>query len=377
MPGFSELTAVTLAEIWPRKLRDNFFRTAPFLAYLRRNRLKSYPGGAFMQQPGLYAPLKGGAYAQGDTFNLAKPATIDATAFDPKYYYVNVTEYLEEIGTQAKGPMNVVNLVEAHLDNSMKTLNAILNIALWRHGQGSASTITDNRVTQINGMSEALNNGVDNSWDGNVFPTYGTKTRGSGVVGTGLNSVPKWFGDTAGNTGTITYNNLLEMYTAAGQRGVFPDLGISNAAVWNFMLERIQPQQRFMELGTDPVFWGAQAIKLMTVSFLVDAYAPSAVYGINDPDLGNYLTSTFTSVASPTAASGLPSSTTVTVGEVLALLNTQQWDFRMSDNPLYQFGWTGFKVAQNSTMVAGQSLAAANFPCGSPWGSNHAYGIGS
>src|SRR5580765_8321376 len=129
MPGFSELTAVTLAEIWPRKLRDNFFRTAPFLAYLRRNRLKSYPGGAFMQQPGLYAPLKGGSYAQGDTFNLAKPQTIDATAFDPKYYYVNVTEYLEEIGTQAKGPLNIVPLVESHLANSMKTLNAILNIA--------------------------------------------------------------------------------------------------------------------------------------------------------------------------------------------------------------------------------------------------------
>jgi len=377
MPGFSELTAVTTAEIWPRKLRDNFFRTAPFLAYLRRNLLKPFAGGSFMQQPGLYAPLKGGSYAQGDTFNLAKPQTMDATAFDPKTYYVNDTEYLEEIGISAKGPTNVVNLVESHLDNAMKTLNAIINIALWRHGQASGSTISDNRVTEINGMSEALNNGTDNSWDGNVFPTYGTKTRGSGVVGTGLNSTPRWFGDAAGNTGTISYNSLLEMYTFAGQRGVFPDLGISNAAVWNFMLERIQPQQRFMELGNDAVYWGAPALKLMGCSFLVDAYAPSAVYGVNDPDLGNYLTSTFTSAAAPTAASLLPAAVTVTVGEVLALVNTRQWTFRMSDNPLYQFGWTGFKVAQNSTMVAGQSLFGGNFLSFSPWGSIHGYGIGS
>ena len=377
MPGFSELTAVTLAEIWPRVLRDNFFRAAPFISYIRRHMLKTYQGGAFMQTPGQYAPLIGGSYAQGDTFNLAKPQTLDAMAFDPKYYYVNDTEYLEEIATQATGPMNIVNLVEAHLNNAMQTLTAILDIAIWRHGQASGSNISDNRVTQINGLSEALNNGTDNSWDGNVFATYGTKTRGSGVVGTGLNSTPIWFGDASGNAGTFTYNGLLEMYTFAGQRGVFPDLGVSNAAIWNFMLERVQPQQRFekMSAGTDQ--WGARSLQLMDCNFLIDPYAPSAVYGVNDPNLGNYLTSTFTSATSPTAASKLPGATTVTVGEVIALLNTKQWAFRPTANTLFNFGFTGFKVAQNSTMVAGQTLFGGNVENFSPWGSIQGYGINS
>lgn len=376
MPGFQELTAVTLAEIWPRKLRDNFFRAAPFLAYLRRNFLKPYEGGAFMQSPFLYGALNGGPYAIGDSFNLAKPQVLDAQAFDPKFYYVNVTEYLEEIGVEAKGPMNMVNLVEAHLDTAMKTLNAILAVAVWRHGQGIASGVLDNRVTQTEGIASALNNGVDNSWDGNVFPTYGTKTRG-GAIGSALSSTPIWFGDALGNAGTLTYNGILAMYTQAAQRGPTPDLGISNAGIWNFMLERIQPQQRFIEMGTDEVYWGATALKLLNCSFLIDPYAPSALYGVNDPKLGNYLTAAFTSAASPTAASGLPAAVTCTPGEVLALLNTRHWAFRMSDNPLFQFGWTGFKVAQNSTMVAGQSLVAIQFPNYSPWGSIHGYGISS
>lgn len=376
MPSYTELLATAVQEIWPTVLVDNFFKGAPFFAYILRNMKKNFSGGAYMQFPFLYGALKGGSYAQGDVFNLTQPQIISAAAFVPKFYYANVTEYLETIGVFAKGPRQFVDLVGAHMDAAMKTINAIQAVAFWRHGQATASTVTDNRVTEINGFSEALNNGTDNSWEGNVFPTYGTQTRGSSI-GSALSSTPYFGGDSAGNAGTFTYNVITEQRTSAVRSQVQPDLAVSNKALFNFAQERIQPQQRFVEIGTDPVYWGAEAIKIGPLTWIVDDYAPSAVYGVNDPDLGNYLTSTFTSVASPTAASNLPVSTTITVAEVLGLFNTKQWYVRPSDNPLFNYGFTGFKVAQNSTMVAGQILSALNLYCLSPWGSKQLYGFSS
>ena len=93
---------------------------------------------------------------------------------------------------------------------------------------------------------------------------------------------------------------------------------------------------------------------------LKDDYFPSAKYGKNDPDLGNYLTGTYSSGTSrqdrvPTC---LPQ--THPVGEVFAWFNTKKWLLRISNSSLFGFGFTGFKPAQDNTRVVGQILAALN-----------------
>jgi hypothetical protein len=84
-PAIQELEATTKFYLWPKAVTDNFFRGAPFQAYLRQKALTTFPGGLDMRFSFTYAPMIGGAYAQGANFNITKPATITSAAFDPKF----------------------------------------------------------------------------------------------------------------------------------------------------------------------------------------------------------------------------------------------------------------------------------------------------
>ena len=202
-PILDEINLTTLAEIYPHTIEDNFFLDTPFLAYLRAKSLTDFTGGANTRFTFLYQPLIGGAYARGDNFNITKVQTLAGAVFDPKLYEVSVPEYLEDLEVLNKGPLAVFSLIDTDLANAMHTISAIIAVALQRHGQASASTVSDNRPKEINGWAEAINDGISNSWDGNVFPTYGTATR-NGVIASALNSIPYWAGTAAGGTAPIT-----------------------------------------------------------------------------------------------------------------------------------------------------------------------------
>lgn len=316
----------------------------------------------------------GSAYARGDNFNIAKRQTLAGALFDPKLYEVSVPEYLEDLEVINKGPLAVFSLIETDLANAMQTISAIIAIAIARHGQASGGAVVDNRILEVNGWSEALNDGVTNSWDGNVFTTYGTATR-NGIVGSAINSIPKWCGTAAGATAPLTYSLLEESYQTASIGREEPNLGVTNKAAYAFIKERMQVQQRFGQ-ERDPYF-GATAMKMNSANILKDDYFPSLIYGQNDPDIGSWLTANFTSSSAPATQSGLPTSTVVTPGEVFTWFNTKKWHLRITNSQLFGFGFTGFKPAQDNTRVVGQILAALNLECVSPRLQKQLYGIGS
>ena len=74
-------------------------------------------------------------------------------------------------------------------------------------------------------------------------------------------------------------------------------------------------QQRFAQ-ERDP-YWGVTGFRFNNAIFLKDDYFPSLKYGQNDPNLGNWLTSTFAYTAPATVANNFPTTNvTLTVGEV-------------------------------------------------------------
>src|SRR4029450_9141378 len=86
----------------------------------------------------------------------------------------------------------------------------------------------------------------------------------------------------------------------------------------------------------------------------------SLKFGQNDPDLGNYLTGTFVSpgtTANGGTASALsnlpPSGITVQVAEVLGMFRMSDWLFRIADNPVYGYGFSGFIPAQDNSPRVG------------------------
>lgn len=381
-PILDAVNAVTNKVIWPRQITDNFFRAIPFFTYLRDKAIMDFDGGVLMQYPFLFNSLIGGAYAPGGSFNIDRVDTIAATQFRERYYEVNVTEFKEEIQVRNKGQAAVFSLLDADLKNAMMSLTTMIAIDAWRHGQVSSSTVLDDRSLNINGISEAMNDGTVYSWDGNIFSLYGAQAR-NGAIGAALNSVPKWLGQSNGAAGKITYEQTEDMYQQSSQGNLSPDLAVTSKRGITLLKNTLQVQQIFQQ-ETDPRY-GFEGIRLNKMLITKDDYAPSAApsaggSGVNDTRLGNYLTSTITNGLTGTPAGGFPNSTaaaTLTVAEVLFMFNTDTWIFRVSTDPEFQFGWTGFKPGQDNTRVSGQSLAAVNLECVSNRLNIHGFGFNS
>ena len=371
-PTVDELNALTYYEVYPRSIEDNFFLAAPELAYFRDHCLVPFTGGSFMQAIFRYAPMIGGFYAPGANLNITKRTTIAALQFDPRYLYVSIPEYKEEIQVQNKGEYAVASLLEADMQNGVDTANGIVAVALPQSGQGA-------RSLAINGNVEIMNDGITPSYDGNVYTSYGNQPR-NGAVGSTLNSVPLWCGDALGNPGLPQYALFERAYQDATIGKKEPNLLSGNKAVIAAVKAQLQVLQRFQQ-EKDPV-WGVTGFRFNNAMVLKNDYGPSAIYGGSDPVLGSWATGTFTSPGTTanggtaSAQSNLPASgVTVTVGEVLFMYNTFDYLFRVTDNEEYGFGFSGFVPAQDNTRVVGQIKAMCNMENVSPRTQKQLYGL--
>jgi hypothetical protein len=379
-PALDELNSSTVKDLQNDIVADGIFKACPFGAYLREYALHPWNGGAFDQFDFTYAAMNWAWYARGaGAFNLAKPQTLTGATFDPKTMEVNITELMEDLYITNFGPNARISLIDTDSETAVNTMNAAFEISCFHHGQNISG---DNRQLAINGLEEVLNNGYDPSWFGHVFTTYGNQSR-TGVLkpSSAISSMSYWAGTPAGGTGMITYDFLLQKYLACLRTGDprgagYPNLIISNLPAFGFMLSRIQAAQQFRQ-ERDPV-WGVETFKLMNAHVLPCNYAPSLIAGVNDPVLGNYLTSTVsTSGLSLTTQGGWPSSTTCTIGEVIFILNTGTFRLRPVAQGPFSGEFKPFIMAAENTKISGQFLLGVILECLSPWNDCAISGIGS
>lgn len=373
-PSFDQLSATTLADLKDEIVTDNFFVDSTTLRKMRLSgALDDYTGGLFMQEPFQYDRLNGGAIAPGTDVLVSQKQILAATAFAPKLYEIAIGLNLFQLGVVNSGPAAKVKIIDAYMTNAVQSLNTDLGIDVFRHGQNLAG---QNRLTFVNGFSEALNDGVTNSWDGNLFPTYGGQTR-NGAVGNTLNSVPIWAGDANGGTGQLTYKVLVEAILNCVQE---PDLIVCNKALYAYCLERLDPKQRYGE--EQDVMMGMSGIRVHGCLMMVDKLCPSTKYGTLLPSGLSQTTavkpSTFTSAASGiNAISNLPANKTIQPGEPLFILRTKGWKVRPTTDPEYNFNFTPWVRSQtNGDLVAGFLKAALNIYTVAPRDNEQVYGSG-
>jgi len=362
------LNAITYRSINPISIEDLVFRKGALLANLRKNGFEPYTGGVSMDTAMIYDSMIGGFYDTGSPLSTEVVQPIAGQTFTPRKSYTTVSEYLENLAVN-RGPAAVFSALRVKHRVAMNTLNTIWNIGLWLHGQNLSG---DNRLLFTNGLEEALNDGVTQSWRGNIFTSYGGQTRNA-EVGVGYNSVPYFGGDsTTGAAGQLTYDKMVDMHLRGTEGDRMPNLYISNKAMWGFALKRVQAQQHFRfdrDIGTDAVY-GARSIKFMNGDWVIDNYAPSSStqFGLNEAKLGNYQTSaTITISGTPAAGSNLPASGTFVPGEVVAMLNTDTWKYRLSDHPLFKFGFRDYVPNQVDNLIVGRIHAMGTAYCTAPW----------
>jgi hypothetical protein len=305
-----DVTSKTNRWIVP-KLLDNVFKSSPLFTRMKTRNAVKFEGGTAIRQPIMYAELKGGAFSRGGTFDISYVQTDTAMEFQIKYYYVNITLYGTD-NVLNRGPEAAMSYVESKMVNAAAKMAKLLATDMFLDGQGVASS-----PIQLDGLAAAVD-------DGTNFPTYGAITRADIATGPsqGINSYVR--------TPAGGILSLADVQTAYGQAwfgNEHVDLIVGTQNIWNIFWNKMQPQQRFLEESSDVAKVGFEAFRFNNATVVVDQYAPEGI---------------------------------------LWLLNTKYIDFYVSAHQKYQFGFTGWKEAQNTDDVTGQYLYAGNLVVTAP-----------
>jgi hypothetical protein len=305
----------------------------------------------------MYGVLPGGGYGKGKEFNITEKQVEQSIQLVPKTFEVNVTMSLEDIKVFNKGPQAAFKLIDSRMTNAYMSMGAYLAIAQYLNGQAAGYTFN------MNGLPEAINDGTTNSWDGATYATYGGITR-NGATGAALNSVP------LNVNGAIEYNQLEETYGDASFGNIEANLGVTTVKGYSYVKEKFQTQQRFNDTQ-DPAI-GFNGLKFNSATIIKSRYCPGTDIGTANTQ-SNIVAVAYLTETSNGAVVAYPTATAETFWWINA--RKPYIRFYVSDDPLYGFGFTGFKPAQGNTKVAGQVLVACNIVVPGPRYHKQLYGI--
>lgn len=391
-PLYNEVDSSNLESVRKNVVFDNFFVGYPFMEILRRKGVAdAFLGGSAMTENFEYGHVQGAAVSPGTTVTVLRQQITTGMKFFPKAYVswlpIDDWELDDGSGTGGvinSGPSRIYNMYEILIKNMTKMISTMLEMDSFRHGQPSAATISDNRVLNSNGLDECLNNGIDPSPFGNIYPTYGGATR-NGVIGTALNSTPIWLGGTAAGAsqsslatngpGQIDFNALMKGWSQGRVTGGDVDAGITNVFGFAAIANALDAQRRDVSNSRHDIKW--DSLKFNSLDIYDDPLAPSAVAGnyiplapasgsagnttLVDGSGSSTITGTITTpqytlnsvnqAVSPTG-SGFPSNATCTVGEVLYMLTAKDFKLRETNKSGWNFGLRRAPFPNNISMDA-------------------------
>jgi hypothetical protein len=299
----------------------------------------NFEGGLAVQRPLMYAALASGAFGRGDQFDTAYRQTDTALAVNMKFGYVNVT-LLGTDDVLNRGPEAAFSIVESKMANASLTMGQFLGTTIYQDGQGTLSS-----TKNIDGLMAWIDDGNSNSTYSTAtdftksFSTIGGITRSdiltppsTGAVTTyaavgGLNAY------TNRAVSTFTLNDLNNAYGFAWFGTDQPDLLVCTQGAYNKIWNATQPNQRYMRADSDLAKVGIQSFQFNGADVTISKYLQDVAGSTNGVIFG---------------------------------LNTSYLEYYVSANKKFQFGFTGFKEAQNTIDVSGQFLIASNLVVSSP-----------
>ena len=378
-----DLQAGTLNDMVMATAYQNFFVDTPKQAWFRAvGAVNPFDGGVLMQEPFVMGRPVGGAAAPGTNFNITQVQQLAAMAFNMRLYSELLMLETFSLDVQNRGEPAKVDLMDLYIENCITATNTDIEVDSYHHGQtATAGLITDDGSLRVNGDAECMNDGLNNSWDGNVFQNYGSQVR-NGAVSSTINSIPFWYGNADGSGGAITVEALIQHMIRVRQFHP-PDLGIISPIGWGYILGCLQRQQRFVDWGVkaDATIPDWQGINFMGTMIYDDIQSPGTNWGVAFPTgitATSNKTSTFSSASTCTGATNAytpPASQTLTVGEVLFLYNAHGWKYRPPVSEEFFFGIRRNQVWNNNTNDATIMNTGINIYSPQPRENNHGYGI--
>lgn len=349
MAFLDEVNSITRKTIVPGGV-DQVFKSGPTMAYLRRNCLAKYQGGPSWQENFVYDMQSVTAYNPGDVFDYSTSQFFTGGTVTPRYYNVPVAALIEKVKLTLAGPEAVFNYIDTLLQNAAMTMSAKLAIDIFRHGQAATTGISVGREKFINGLDEALCEGVTAGPFGNYYTSYLTLTRNDANIGTALNSHKlAATGYVNGNVGgPISYPVLEQAYNSCVYGTESPDLLITTNKGMSLIKLAFHAQQRYEGTSAD---FGFQGIKFNGATIFQDRYAPGSDV-VSAPEANKL-------------GRGTSGSAEISA-ETLYFLNTKYIRFYVSTDKLFGFGFTGFLPSQDTSTVVGHYKFAGNLTVQAP-----------
>jgi hypothetical protein len=208
-----------------------------------------------------------------------------------------------------------VNVKYYYVNVTLFGIDNVLN-----RGPEAAMSLVESKMVNASGrMADLL--GTDIFLDGQGTSSTAIALDGlaasvdDGTASSGINAY------VVSSVGTLTLGAVQTAYGSAWFGREHVDLIVTTQPVWDIFWNKIQPQQRFREESSDVAKIGFQSMRYNGASVTVDQLCPTGyMYG----------------------------------------LNTKFIQFWITTMPKYQFGFTGWKEAQNTDDVSGQYLFGGN-----------------
>lgn len=341
---------------------DAVFHRDPFLGYLRDAVEEKFTGGRrTVESVFEYDGETAGAYDIGEEFDITERRAEDAFGLPMQFFYGNLTANLEELEVFNQGPRQQYDWLETRFARVLKTLGSGLSAILYLDSQQA------NHGRLLAGMAEAANDGVNASYDGVTYPTYGNATRNGPEILDALNSVPKPTG------ATLQLMDLEDSHADAslGEGDESPNIGVTTFKGFSIIKSRFQSQQRFPNT-TDPKL-NFVAMDFNNTRLMRSRFTPGTFISGTGTGGFNRLVNAFISKSTTGKVTAYPTVTS----ETLWWLNVrkQYMRFLISSSRKYSFGWTGFKYAQGNTKVVGQILLSCALVVRSPRHQKQVFGF--
>lgn len=335
-------------------LIDGIYNPDPIMAMLRTTLREDFTGGNSINEDFLYAPMKGGSYARGKTFNTTEKQNEQQLRFDLRTAQVSVPFMLEDSEITNTGPLAFIKLLKSRVDQAYMTMGQFAAIMLYMNGQNAVT----GHPTQVNGLTEAISDGTSTTWDGQTYTTYGSLTRASFP---GLSSPkPYNFGG-----GSLEFDQMEQQYQRVNYGNEYePNIVGTTPRGMGIIRSRLQINQRFvetrMEVATIGVGFGALSFNAAKVvaSRMIPGSFITADGGTTaqDPVVAEYMGETFG------VATNYPVGNLSTAGETLWFLNARKpfLNYYVSTSESFGGGFREFIPQQDGTKIVGQVLLAHN-----------------
>ena len=252
--NYNALTALTKKKYIPQ-LIDNFFKSNPFLAWLKE-RQESYDGGYKIVEPLIYGNVDGiKSYKLYDTVTYDTAIPISAAEFEPKNIVAPIIISKDEELMNA-GENQVLQMLQSKVKIVEETLKATVTSQLYGDGTGNGGKDLTGLGAAIadTGIYGGINRAEQAWWKAHVFSNNPAS---------------------AGTAGALQTNNMVRTLLSISDGNDQPDLLLCGIATWFEYYKAVKGQiQITTTLGKKMADYGFQTLEFMGKPIIADPNCP-------------------------------------------------------------------------------------------------------